>query len=469
MAIHSSDPAALRLSAAGWRGVIGEEFTFANLGDLAQAYASALLEQGAKRAVVGYDTRFMAGKFARHAAHILAANGLEVHLSKSPLPTPVLSYAVRQLQADGGMMVTAGQRPPEYLGLEFKGPQGERAGSTLMSEMEKRLGRPVQTDPSAPIHPFDLRKPYYDALMHQLDLEALRGYEGVMYHDSLGGAGAGWLAGFVKHAGLRLELRELHAVPDPMFYGVKPEPTPPNEFTVMTVLKAEEGQTFAAVTDGDAGGVGAVLAGGAALGSHQVFAVLLAHLLRKGWRGAVVQGVGGSGLIERLAGARGLEYMTLSAGSKPLSAALLEPGVLIGGEASGRIAVARHLPEPDGLYTALLLLESLVVSGKGLGEQVAELEAEAGFRSYYQHLELQFPTLEQLQRGMRQARSPKPLAGLTVVSQDTPDGIQWGLEGKGWLLLCPSNTEPLLQVYAEAQDEITLRALLQEAKALMGA
>lgn len=238
----------IRFGTDGWRAIIGDQFTFDNVARVAQAYAQYLLEQQGKKVVVGYDTRFMAGKFAQRAASVLAANGLEVHLSRSYVPTPVLSFAVKHLQADGGVMITASHNPAEYLGFKIKGNYAGAATPALVSEVEKHLGAEPKYS-SAAIQSFDVRKPYYDFLASQLDMEALRAYEGVMYHDSLGGAGAGWLAGFVKHAGLKLDLRELHAVPDPMFYGVHPEPIPQNQFTIMTVLKAEQDPTFAAIND----------------------------------------------------------------------------------------------------------------------------------------------------------------------------------------------------------------------------
>lgn len=235
-----------------WRGIIGDDFTFAAVGSLAQSYAQ-VMGQG-KRVVVGYDTRFQAAKFAQRAAEVLAANGLEVHLSKSYLPTPALVFATKHLQADGGLMITAGDSPAEYQGVRIISPQG------LALEPS---GEPGAFDPSQPTIPtFDIRKPYFEHLMGQLDLETLRAYQGVVYHDSLGGAGSGWVAGFVKQARLSLELRELHAVPEVMFYGVRPSLEAKNLFTISTLLKAEEGQTFALITNGDASQVGVVLAGG---------------------------------------------------------------------------------------------------------------------------------------------------------------------------------------------------------------
>lgn len=455
----------IKFGTDGWRAIIGDQFTFDNVARVAQAYAEYLQERG-KRVVVGYDTRFMAGKFARRTAEVLAANGLEVHLCKSYVPTPVLSFAVRHLQADGGVMITASHNPPEYLGFKIKGPYGGSATPDIVAAVEARLGQPPRVG-SGTIHPLDVRKAYYDFLASELDMEALRAYEGVMYHDSLGGAGAGWLAGFIKHTGLKLDLRELHAVPDPMFYGVHPEPIPQNQFTIMTVLKAEEDPTFAAVNDGDADRIGAVLAGGNNFNSHQIFAVLLKRLHSKGLRGRVVKTFSTSRIIDRLAHKLGLELVVTPIGFKYITDEMLKGGVLIGGEESGGIGVAGHIPERDGLLNALLLLESVVRTGKSLGQQFAEIEAEVGFRHAYDRIDLHLPSMEDIQAAMARVQTPKTIAGQQVHGTEHLDGTKWLFGEAGWLLFRASGTEPVLRIYCEAPDDKTVKAVLTEAKRLV--
>ncbi len=460
--------AGIQFGTDGWRAVIGDEFTFDNVARVAQAYAEYLLEQQGSKVVVGYDTRFMAGRFAHKAAQVLAANGLEVYLSKSYVPAPVVSFAVRHLQADGGVMITASHNPPEYLGLKIKGKYAGAATPAVVKAVENHLG----TEPkhsSATVQSFDVRTAYYNFLASQLDMEALSAYEGVMYHDSLGGAGAGWLAGFVKHAGLKLELRELHAVPDPMFYGVNPEPIPQNQFTIMTVLKAEQDPTFAVVNDGDADRIGAVLAGGSNFNSHQIFAVLLKHLHRKGHTGRVVKTFSTSRIVDRLSHQLGLKLEVTPIGFKYITEAMLGGGVLIGGEESGGIGVAGHIPERDGLLNALLLLESVVQTGKSLGQQFAEIEAEVGFRHAYDRLDLQLPSMEHIQAAKTRLQSPQSIAGQQVSATENLDGIKWLFGDTGWLLFRASGTEPVLRIYCEAQDDKTVKAVLAEARKLVGA
>lgn len=456
----------IKFGTDGWRAIIADQFTFDNVAGVAQAYAEYLLLQQGNKVVVGYDTRFMAGRFARRAAEVLAANGLEVHLARSYLPTPVLSFAVTHLQADGGVMITASHNPAEYLGLKIKGRYGGAATPAIIAEVEQRLGaRPKWSE--AAIHSFDVRKAYYQFLTRQLDIEALRAYDGVMYHDSLGGAGAGWLAGFFKHAGLKLELRELHAVPDPMFYGVHPEPIPQNQFTIMTVLKAEEDPTFAAINDGDADRIGAVLAGGSNFNSHQVFAVLLNHLHSKGLTGRVVKTFSTSKIVDKLAHRLGLELVVTPIGFKHIADEMLKGGVLIGGEESGGIGVAGHIPERDGLLNALLLLESVVRTGKSLGRQFAEVEAEVGFKHAYDRMDLQLPSMEHIQAAMARVQTPQTIAGQHVSGTESLDGIKWLFGETGWLLFRASGTEPVLRIYCEAQDGESVKAILTEARRIV--
>jgi phosphomannomutase len=464
--------AAIKFGTDGWRDIIGDNYTFANVGLVAQAYAEYLKSSGGQKIVVGFDTRFMAGRFARRAAEVLAANGLEVYLAKAYTPTPALSYAALQMKCDGGVMITASHNPAEWLGFKLKGAYGGSATPSIYGEVEKLLGQaPATFDPTKhKIEPFDIRKSYYDHLMTLLDIEALRGYEGVLYHDSMGGAGGGWLSGFVKHAGMdKLEVREIHGVPNPTFYGVNPEPIPANQFTVMTVLKAEEGQTFSAVTDGDADRIGAVLAGGANFNCHQIFAVFLKHLVAKGHSGKVVKTFSVSKIIELLCQKYGLELMTTPIGFKYITDEFLKGGVLMGGEESGGIGIGSHIPERDGLFNALLLLESVVASGKSLGQQFAEIEAEVGFKHAYDRLDLHLPSMAHMTAAMEKAKNPLKIAGQRVSGVENLDGIKWQFGDTGWLLFRASGTEPVLRIYCEAQDEKTVKAILAEAKKMVGA
>jgi len=451
----------IRFGTDGWRGVIARDFTFLNLGRVATAYGRHLLEKGGRRVVVGYDTRFQAQAFAEEAAGILAGMGLEVLLLQGPHPTPMLSFAVHHLGADGGLMLTASHNPPQYLGVKLKGPYG---GSALPEEVRRVEAlipeRPMKARRKP--EPLEIRSAYYDHLKGLLDLDALARFPGILYHEAMGGAGGGHLSAFFRHVGLDLEVRELHNLPHPLFYGVNPEPLPKNLGTLLALMGPEKPPTFAVATDGDADRIAAVLPGGIFFNPHQVFAVLLHHLHKKGLSGLVVKNFAVSWIVDRLAEKLGLPVRTTPIGFKWITEAFLQEDVLIGGEESGGIGVKGHLPERDGLLNALLLLESVVQTGLSLADQFKEIEEEVGLTHAYDRLDLEIPTGGLLEK----LREPRSLAGLSPVGLDDLDGVKWIYE-EAWILFRPSGTEPLLRIYAEATGQKTLRTLLREAEALV--
>ena len=451
----------IRFGTDGWRGVIARDFTFLNLGRVATAYGRHLLEKGGRRVVVGYDTRFQAQAFAEEAAGVLAGMGLEVLLLQGPHPTPMLSFAVHHLGADGGLMLTASHNPPQYLGVKLKGPYG---GSALPEEVrwvEALIPeRPMKTRRKPEL--LEIRSAYYDHLKRLLDLDALARFPGILYHEAMGGAGGGHLSAFFRHVGLDLEVRELHNLPHPLFYGLNPEPLPKNLGTLLALMGPEKPPTFAVATDGDADRIAAVLPGGIFFNPHQVFAVLLHHLHKKGLSGLVVKNFAVSWIVDRLAEKLGLPVRTTPIGFKWITEAFLREDVLIGGEESGGIGVKGHLPERDGLLNALLLLESVVQAGLSLADQFKEIEEEVGLTHAYDRLDLEIPTGGLLEK----LREPRSLAGLSPVGLDDLDGVKWIYE-EAWILFRPSGTEPLLRIYAEATGEKTLRTLLREAEAMV--
>jgi len=409
-----------------------------------------------------------------------------VTLWSSYLPTPALSLAGKHFGAGGGVMISASHNPPEYNGYKINGAYGGSATPEIIRGIEKVLETvgdvPVNI---GPLERFDIRKAYYQQLDSVLDLELLRTYRGVMYFDPMGGAGAGWLEGYVRHTKLPLELRPLHAVPHPLFYGVNPEPVPQNLASLTAILKTEQSPIFGAVTDGDADRVGAVTAGGHFFNSHKIFALLIQNMVARGLRGRVVNTVSGSGLIAKLCDKWGLELTTTPVGFKYITDAFLtgeaDPSraVLVGGEESGGMAVMGHLPERDGILSSLLLLESVVRTGKGLDEQFAELEELTGFKHFYDRRDLHLSSGFDKVGFLLEAQSWTELAGFRVTDVVTVDGVKLTLEplsapdrsgarsqrgeNGAFAMLRASGTEPLLRIYVEAQSESALNSILEMA------
>jgi len=460
----------LRFGTDGWRDVIAEKYTFSNVARVAQATADYVASLGGDAVVIGHDTRFLSDRFARHAAAVIAGNGIATLLSKEYAPTPAVSFATTHFHAAAGVMITASHNPPVYNGYKLKGPYGGSATPEIYRGMINRLDERTPADPAEDgIDTFDIRKPYYDHLAALLDLETLRNYRGVLYHDAMGGAGGGWLTGFAKRAGMEVDLREIHGVPHPLFYGVNPEPIPRNLNTLRAIMSAEKDPAFAAVTDGDADRIGAVLAGGEFFNSHQIFAVLLKHLYEKGYRGRVVKTFSVSRIIDLLAEKLGLEVVTTPIGFKYITDEFLKGDVLIGGEESGGIGVAGHIPERDGIFNALLLLESVVASGKSLKQQFSEIEELTGFKHSFDRLDLKVPDLAARDGIMESlhVNPPAKIAGYPISKVESLDGIKLHLENGAWILFRPSGTEPLLRVYCESGSPELTRKILEAGRKLV--
>lgn len=278
----------------GWRDVIAEQFTFENVARAAQAYADYLLSKNQTSVLVGHDTRFLGEQFARHAAEVLATNSLHVLLSKGFIPTPALSYAVKHHGAGGGIMLTASHNPPIFHGFKLKGPYGGTATPDIYKAVSERVNHICHAEikrfdaKKHLIERFDICETYYDFLKGQVDLNAIKKIEAPIYHEAVGGAGTLWLSGFFKHVGLPQTVINFHSEPHPLFYGVNPEPLPQNLGYAINKM-ANEKEGIVICSDGDADRIGVVLPGGRFFNSHQIFAVLIDHLKRKGLKGRVVK------------------------------------------------------------------------------------------------------------------------------------------------------------------------------------
>jgi phosphomannomutase len=457
----------IRFGTDGWRAVIADDFTTANVAKVAQAHAQFLKKQAkSPRVVIGYDTRFAGRLFAQKTAQVMAVNGVEVFLIQQFVPTPVLSHAVVNLAATGGVMITASHNPAQYNGYKIKGAYGGSATPRIVQAIEQELEQlePIlafQTD-QYPIHAHDPDEAYFRSISALLDLEVLRGYKGNFYHDSMGGSGATYIQRFMQFTNLPVQVKPLRFQPDPLFYGVNPEPIAQNAIELTALMKLET-NGFAVLTDGDADRVGAVLSGGQLFNSHQIFCVLLCHLYNKGLRGKVVKTFSSTQLIELLCKTRNLEVVETPIGFKYITDAMLESQVLLGGEESGGFGVQGHLPERDGILNSLLLLEAVAMQGLDLAQIFAEIEKEVGLTHAYDRIDLYLKNPLGVQELRQSFESQTVFAGQGIVTKQFLDGVKLILEDSAWLLFRASGTEPVLRIYAEAQDQPRLQALLEAA------
>jgi phosphomannomutase len=462
----------IRFGTDGWRGVIADDFTEANAARVVQAAAEAwAAEPGAagRALVVGYDTRFNSRRVAALAADILAANGWPVLLADRPVPTPLVSFTVVERGAAGGLVVTASHNPARFNGIKLKGAFGGSATPDFTARVEAVLDRrpPARAAAGdrARIQTVDLVPPYLARLRSRIALDRRPPRPLRIVGDALHGAAAGLLAELVPAAWGAV--RVLHAAPDPLFGGLHPEPIPPH----LDPLAAEVRRTGADLglaADGDGDRLGVVAEDGRYVTPHAVLALLARHLVReRGWRGEVAKGFAVGVQVDRVCAGLGLALHVTPIGFKHIASLMQSRDILIGGEESGGIGFRDHLPERDGLLSALLVLEAVAVSGTTLGGLLRSLEAEAGPAAYRRRDYTLHPDRGRRLVARLDADPPARLAGRAVTRVETLDGRKYWLEGGGWVLVRPSGTEPVLRVYVEASTEDQVEGLHAAAEGLV--
>ncbi len=464
----------IKFGTDGWRGVIADTFTFDNVRTVSQATADYLRTLGKPevRVVIGYDTRFQSETFAALAAEVLAANGIHVVLSTRAIPSPCVSWAIKEHGFDSGVMFTASHNPPEFNGFKFKAAYAGSADKALTSKVESHLHR---TEPR--IVPLDKAKA--DGRVEEMDLVPgyLDGVRAFVEFERIAASGLHVVADAMYGAQQRL----MHTLLDgttctvdvirgernPNFPGIHPEPIPPHTEALQRAVR-ERGADVGLGVDGDADRIGACMASGEFVSPHQIFAMLLLHFLenRQG-TGLVVKTISSTTLVEKIVRKHGLELVEVPIGFKHICELLRTRDVLIGGEESGGIGYKGYIPERDGTLSGLLLLELMATTGKRLDDIMAELDAEYGtFR--YRRVDVEYP-LERKDDLLRHL-AENPLAeldGSRVVEVKTYDGVKFIAENDDWLLVRPSGTEPVLRVYAEAKsfEVVDVLLALGEAKA----
>jgi phosphomannomutase len=463
----------------GWRGIIADDFTYANVRVAARAIAHYVLnhEDAPAGVCIGWDTRFGSQSFAKVVAEVLAGAGIPVALASEITPTPALSYAVRERKAAGGVMITSSHNPAEWNGVKYKASYGGSGLPAIIASIESYLNVPLPAAASpAKIEEVNFNPAYIEAIAKFVDLDAIAksGYKFLI--DCMYGAGRGVIAGIFTKAGIPFV--EMRSEINPAFPGINPEPILPHIAATQIAVVAEKCDA-GFITDGDADRIGSVDEHGNVVDAHKIFAVLLKWLLdRKGWPGDVTRAFNTTKMLDRIAAKYGRTLHEHGIGFKYVCDLMLEKQILIGGEESGGVGISKHLPERDGLLNSLLLANVMADEKMTLGQLVAALQAEFGEHQYGRidmHID------EELKRSaIARARAlavGDTMAGLKILCVETMDGIKFFLENpvcagkpnaaETWLLLRASGTEPLLRVYCESCSVASVNQVLEAARAFV--
>lgn len=467
----------IKFGTDGWRGVIGEEFTFERLALVATVAAKVLHntyfgEVGSRTIIIGYDRRFMAEDFARVVANAVTAVGFDVLFSETSAPTPAYSWAAKELKALGALVVTASHNPGRYLGLKVKSAFGGSVPPEVTQEIETLLSEKV---PPAAIpgkeHSFDPWPSYCQALAGKVDIDKIKQVIAAgkltIFVDVMHGAAAGGLARL-----LGSQVKEINSERDPLFEGGAPEPLPKYLSRLFTVIKSHRqsnkaGLTVGLIFDGDCDRIAAVDQDANFLSSQILIPILIDHLTRRrNFQGEIVKTVSGSDLMPLVAALHNLSIYETPVGYKYIADRMLTTKVLLGGEESGGIGYGSHIPERDALLSALYVLEAVVESGLDLGEYYRYLQQQTDFSSVYDRIDLPLANMEVRGRLLQQLQS-QPLteiAGKQVIACQTIDGYKFRLADQSWLMIRFSGTEPVLRLYCEAATIEQVQKTLNWAK-----
>lgn len=467
----------------GWRAVISDTFTFANLRMVAQAIADALRagnwnngvpikgEVDPNKVVVGFDTRFLSDRYAIDVARVLAANGFQVFLAQSDAPTPAISFAVKHLGACGGVMITASHNAPRYNGVKLKAayggsalPEQCRRVEVYLNDNEARGRGPNLMDyevarENGLIQRFNPLIAYYDHLRSLIDFDIIADHPPRVVVDSMYGSGRGVIKGILQGTGC--EVHEIRHEMNPGFGGVHPEPIGKYLNALAGAISTGLGDLGLA-TDGDADRIGAMDGRGNFVDPHKIMALSIRYLVEKrGWRGPVVRTVSTTRMVDRLAERYGLPVYETPVGFNYIADYMLREPVLIGGEESGGISIQGHIPEGDGIMMGLLILEMIANYQTSLDDLVENLLADVGPAHYKRtDLRLNHPVSKAVMTDRLVLQAPSHIGGEAVDGLSTIDGVKYLLHDGSWLLIRPSGTEPVLRVYAEGRSPEILKAMM---------
>jgi len=445
----------IKFGTDGWRAVIGDTYTFNNLKIVSQAVADYL--GSGKKIAVGFDTRFMSGDFAALCGRILTNNAIEVLLSDRPIPTPALSFCVRERKLDLGIMITASHNPAEYNGFKIKNSSGGAAGLEVTEEIEGLLGKNSVKETctrAGLLRKEDLTRDYIRFIRSYIDLKKIKPKRFKVLVDAMYGSGDSFIAQVLKGTGIRLEFMRNSI--NPSFGGRRPEPVEENLKELIARVKKEKFDLGIAL-DGDADRIAAVAPGGVFIHPQKILGLLALHLHEdRHWSGGIVKTIAGTTMIDKIADFLGVKLYETPVGFKYISNLMETQDIVAGGEEAGGMGVKGYIPERDGTVAGLLLLEMMAFRNKNILKILQATEKQFG-RYYYVRSDLNLSR----QVSLKKEDLPQELLGERVVRVKDYDGLKLICADESWLMFRGSGTEPIMRVYAEAKNLKRARYLLR--------
>jgi len=453
----------IKFGTDGWRAIIAEEYTADNVRRVAEGTALWMEQHGMKQVVIGYDSRFGGQMFAEASARVFGAYKIKVLLADKFCSTPMVSLGVVKTQSDMGVVITASHNPPAYNGYKLKSAYG---GPTIPDDIAaveahvpakslQRLPELSAMRSDGLLEDIDLEQMYFDHVVASFDLDVIRNSGLKIAYDAMYGAGQDILPRILPDATL------LHCDFNPSFRGQAPEPILRNLTELAELMKSREDLALGLANDGDADRIGLFDANGNFVDSHHILLLLLNYLHKtKGMSGKVVITFSVTDKMKQMAEKYGLECEVTKIGFKYIAEIMTKEDILVGGEESGGLAVKGHIPERDGIWIGLVILEFMAKTGKSLSDLIDAVYEEVGaFVCDRDDLHITEAQKEQVIAGCQENKW-KRFGQYAVVGTETIDGYKYIFEGNDWVMIRPSGTEPVLRVYAQAGTAAAARQIL---------
>ena len=465
------NPTTIKFGTSGWRAIIADEFTVANVRRAINGIARYLAKNnpGGARVIVGRDPRYMGERFVEIAAGILSAHGVRPLVIAEPAPTPAISYEVVRARADGAINFTASHNPPEYNGIKFSTPDGAPALPQVTSAIEALIAAEGDSGngaaANAQVETIDPRPSYLARLQEIVDLNAIRGSGLKIVFDPLWGAARGYPDHLLRQAGI--PMATVHDTRDVLFGGHAPEPEG-HLLNEMRQKMQETGARIGIATDGDADRFGIVDEDGTFIQPNYIIAVLFDYLIEtRGWKNGVAKSVATTNMVNALAEHHGVPLYETPVGFKYIGELIKEDKIAIGGEESAGLSIRHHVPEKDGIIAGLLCCEAVARRKKSIGEQIRDLFGKVG--SFYPQRENFRLTPEvKAQFTSKLQSDPAELSGRKVKRVVRTDGLKLLFEDGSWVCYRMSGTEPVVRVYSEARSEREVENLAAVARQWIG-
>ncbi len=465
----------IRFGTAGWRAVIADEFTFDNVRLVSQAIADYLKTQNsAPKIIVGYDTRFLSGHFAKVCAQVISANKIEVLLANRDTPTPTIAYHVISKKQDGAINFTASHNPPEYNGIKFSPRYGGPASLEVTQAIEKRIrilqakSARIRKIPANNkfIKTFEPQRGYLERMERIVDLAKIKKAKLKLAIDCMYGTSRNYIDMILKDAckGMTVLNNKLN----PLFGGGPPKPDKPYLKKLIGLVKSED-LNLGLACDGDADRFGIVDSGGIFLNPNEVFTLLFYYVLKtRGKAKKVVRTLATTHMIDAIARREGVEVLETPVGFKYIGEALSKGDCLIGGEESGGLSIQGHVPEKDGILACLLIAEMVATEKRTLVEILKSLHKKYGyFCSERINLQLKPKKKEILLKKLDLLSEKQTFGDLKIKRKDLSDGYKFIFEDDYWVMFRLSGTEPVMRCYLEAGSKKRLNYLIKNLKRLL--